>query len=172
MRLIRIHRISRGVTVLYRTVKDFLTDWTDSQAGTLQVLEAVTDEKLNQAITPGHNTLGWLGWHLANSITFFASLVGLNVQPPGNRDVVPETASEIVDGYRKVSELFNKAVEQNFSDEKMIENIDLFGNPTPRGAVLRRMIDHQTHHRGQMTVLLRQAGLPVPGVMGPTKEQQ
>jgi uncharacterized damage-inducible protein DinB len=33
------------------------------------------------------------------------------------------------------------------------------------------MIDHQTHHRGQMTVLLRQAGLTVPGVMGPTKEQ-
>lgn len=26
-------------------------------------------------------------------------------------------------------------------------------------------------YRGQMTILLRQAGLPVPGVMGPTKEE-
>ncbi len=29
---------------------------------------------------------------------------------------------------------------------------------------------HQTHHRGQMTVLMRQAGLPVAGMYGPTKE--
>lgn len=41
-----------------------------------------------------------------------------------------------------------------------------------RGKFLRMLIDHQTHHRGQMTVLLRQAGLTVPGVMGPTKEMQ
>jgi len=39
-----------------------------------------------------------------------------------------------------------------------------------KGALLRFLIDHQTHHRGQMMVLLRQAGLPVPPVIGPTKE--
>jgi uncharacterized damage-inducible protein DinB len=52
----------------------------------------------------------------------------------------------------------------------MVESIETFAGVVPRGAMLRSLIDHQTHHRGQMTVLLRQAGLPVPGVMGPTKE--
>lgn len=42
----------------------------------------------------------------------------------------------------------------------------------PRGKLLRILINHQTHHLGQMTVLLRQAGLKVPPVMGPTKEMQ
>ena len=33
------------------------------------------------------------------------------------------------------------------------------------------LINHQNHHRGQMTVLMRQAGLTVPGVYGPAKEE-
>jgi uncharacterized damage-inducible protein DinB len=33
------------------------------------------------------------------------------------------------------------------------------------------LIQHQAHHRGQMTVLMRQAGLPVPGIYGPSKEE-
>ena len=35
---------------------------------------------------------------------------------------------------------------------------------------LQILLFHQTHHRGQMTVLMRQAGLPVPGMYGPAKE--
>ena len=33
------------------------------------------------------------------------------------------------------------------------------------------LINHQNHHRGQMTVLMRQAGLTVPGVYGPAKKR-
>jgi len=51
------------------------------------------------------------------------------------------------------------------------KEVDMLGKPTPIGEILRSLVDHQTHHRAQMQVLLRQAGLPVPGVMGPTKEQ-
>ncbi|MGO4373779.1 DinB family protein, partial [Paenibacillus sp. MCAF20] len=37
--------------------------------------------------------------------------------------------------------------------------------------VLDVLIKHEIHHRGQMTVLMRQAGLRVPDLYGPTKEQ-
>lgn len=40
-----------------------------------------------------------------------------------------------------------------------------------RGSTLGRLLVHQTHHRGQMTVLMRQAGLTVPGVYGPAREE-
>jgi uncharacterized damage-inducible protein DinB len=30
---------------------------------------------------------------------------------------------------------------------------------------------HEIHHRAQMTVLMRQAGLKVPGLYGPAKEE-
>lgn len=50
--------------------------------------------------------------------------------------------------------------------------VEALGQNMPRGKVLSMLVQHNIHHRGQMTVLLRQAGLEVPGVMGPTKENQ
>ena len=40
-----------------------------------------------------------------------------------------------------------------------------------RGMAVLVMLHHEIHHRGQMTVLMRQAGLPVPGVYGPAKDE-
>lgn len=157
---------------MYRTVNDFLVDWSTATKGTLQALEALSDDKLDQAIVEGHSTLGWLGWHLATSPLFFGGQVGLNIVPVGDVRTVPKHASEIVDGYQKIAESLKTEVEQNLTDEKIVENVESVFGPIPRGALLRTLIDHQTHHRGQMTVLLRQAGLHVPGVMGPTKEDQ
>ncbi|WP_019154771.1 DinB family protein [Robertmurraya massiliosenegalensis] len=155
---------------MYRTVNDFIVDWNHSAGGTLRVLESLSDDKLGQAIVEGHSTLGWLGWHLATCPVFFLSLVGEKIESPGDPKVVPTKATEIVNAYKKSAEAVKQAIETNLTDEKMLETVESFAGPTPRGALLRGLIDHQTHHRGQMTVLLRQAGLPVPGVMGPTKE--
>ncbi|OCA87964.1 damage-inducible protein DinB [Bacillus sp. FJAT-27225] len=157
---------------MYRTVSDFLGEWSNASGGTLQVLESLTDEKLNQAIVEGHSTLGWLGWHLATSVPFFAGQAGLKVAMPGDPGSVPSKANEIADAYKKASEELVREVETNLTDESMVETVEALGQKMPRGAVLRLFIDHQTHHRGQMTVLLRQAGLNVPGVMGPTREDQ
>jgi uncharacterized damage-inducible protein DinB len=159
-----------GVINMYRKVDDFLEDWSRSANGTIQVLESLTDDKLGQAIAEDYSTLGWLGWHIATSTAFFADMVGLQVNVPTD-STVPKKAADIVHAYKEISESFIKEVRQNLTDEKMMEKVDKFGAPTPRGAILRDVIDHQTHHRGQMTVLLRQAGLHVPGIMGPTKEQ-
>lgn len=155
---------------MYRTVNDFLNDWSYSVQGTLKALQSLSDDKLDQAITQGHNTLGWLGWHLATSPVLFMDQIGLKVGPAGDPKQIPNKASEIVDVYSKIAEEVKRAVEQNLNDESIVEIVETFVGKMPRGAVLRKLIDHQTHHRGQMTVLLRQAGLHVPGVSGPTKE--
>jgi uncharacterized damage-inducible protein DinB len=155
---------------MYRKVDDFLHEWERARAGTLKVLEALTDEKLDQSIVEGHNTLGWLGWHLATAQSYFGGLVGITLKVPGDAKIVPEKASEIVEAYKTLSQQLADEVKKDFTDTSMEENVDMHGSPAPRGAILRTMVDHQTHHRGQMTVLLRQASLPVPGVMGPTKE--
>jgi len=157
---------------MYRKVQDFLADWSAQAEGMIQVLEAMTDDKLDQAIVEGHSTLGWLGWHLATTPGFFVGMVGAPIKTALNRNEVPTSAKEIAEGYKKVAEEVKTAVEQALTDEMLAETVESFRGPVPRGALLRTLIDHQTHHRGQMTVLLRQAGLSVPGVMGPTKEQQ
>src|SRR5699024_9049920 len=147
---------------MYRKVDDFIHEWERARAGTMKVLEAMTDDKLGQKIVEGHNTLGWLGWHLATAQSYFGDLVGITLNVKAN----PKKAFEIVEIYNKLSQQLADKVKQEFTDASMEENVDMHGSPAPRGAILRTMVDHQTHHRGQMTVLLRQASLPVPGVMG------
>jgi len=41
----------------------------------------------------------------------------------------------------------------------------------PKAVTLDLLIKHIIHHRGQMTVLMRQAGLNVPGVYGPSRDE-
>jgi uncharacterized damage-inducible protein DinB len=47
----------------------------------------------------------------------------------------------------------------------------MYGETWKKGFTLYCMVSHQTHHRGQITVLMRQAGLKVHGVYGPAKEE-
>ncbi len=43
----------------------------------------------------------------------------------------------------------------------------------PRAAVLRRMVlNHMIHHRGQLTMYFRLLNLPVPGLYGPSADEQ
>lgn len=42
----------------------------------------------------------------------------------------------------------------------------------PRGVMLRSiMLNHWYHHRGQLTVYLRQLGVPLPSIYGPTADE-
>jgi uncharacterized damage-inducible protein DinB len=47
----------------------------------------------------------------------------------------------------------------------------MYGQTWKRRDVLMALVMHQAHHRGQMTVLMRQAGLLVPGIYGPAREE-
>jgi uncharacterized damage-inducible protein DinB len=157
----------RGGVWMYRQVDDFLKEWAVAVKGTLQVLQAVTDDKLEQSILEGHSTLGWLGWHLVETTGYFSQLAGLTVPMISQDEPAPATAREIVATYEKAAGAVKEEVAK-LSDEDLLTETGIASLAT-KGAVLRFLIDHQTHHRGQMMLLLRQAGLPVPPVMDPTK---
>lgn len=156
---------------MYRKVEDFLEDWAASAAGTLSVMKAITDDKMGVAIVEGHSTLGWLAWHLVGAAGGFGFFAGLQVPRVERGAAVPATMAEIVAKYEAIIEAYHTEAKK-LSDDSLTEEVNSFVGTTLRGKLLRQMIDHQTHHRGQMMVLLRQAGLKVPGVLGPTKEMQ
>ncbi|MCR8656898.1 DinB family protein [Paenibacillus endoradicis] len=150
---------------MYRKIDDFILDWSVSMEGTLLVLQVVTDDKLDQSIVEGHSTLGWLGCHLADTVVYISGLMGFEV--PNRMKDIPKNSREIVSYYELVSSNFSKEVSK-LSDQDLVLETGIKGYSN-RGKLLRFLIDHQTHHRGQMLVLLRQAHLTVPPVMGPTK---
>lgn len=156
---------------MYRKSADFVAEWTRSAEGTLAVFKAITDDKMNVSIVEGHNSLAWLAWHLAGAAAMFGNTVGLQIPAAAHDAPTPTSMADIVQQYEAVHQAFLQGAPA-LTDEQMEEAVDSFAGPMPRGAILRMMVDHQTHHRGQMTVLLRQAGLTVPPVLGPTKEMQ
>ena len=66
-----------------------------------------------------------------------------------------------------MSELASKKLK----DEQLPVEIPFFGRSLPMERVLLSLVVHQIHHRGQMSVLMRQAGLVPPGIYGPTREE-
>lgn len=158
---------------MYHSINEFLEDWGREEALTVQVLERLTDASLKQQVSDAQpRTLGELGWHLVGGIGAILGATGLQIEGPNWQSPTPGSASEIVDGYRKMSSAAADAVKQQWSDAKLPESLTLFGViPTTYRGTAELVVRHQIHHRGQMTILMRQAGLVPPGVYGPNEEE-
>ena len=97
--------------------------------------------------------------------------VGLRITAPAEDAACPESAIEIASAFEKAARSVGVEVGKNWTDETLLEVDDMYGEKWARGMTLYSLVLHQAHHRGQMTVLMRQAGLVVPGVYGPAKEE-
>jgi len=152
---------------MFRTVQDFLQTWKAESQSTLRVFGALTDASLSQSVQPGSYTLGSLATHITGSIAKIPAHAGL-LPMPESVPVLPNVAA-IVAAYRHNSAKVADAVTKQWSDAQLGEELPMFGRTFHKGAVLAMLISHQAHHRAQMTVLMRQAGLNVPGVYGPSQ---
>jgi uncharacterized damage-inducible protein DinB len=155
---------------VFRRLDDFATMWAQERESTLKVFGALTEPSLAQAVEPGGRTLGRLAWHIVLTIPEMLSHSGLEVAGPSESTPQPPLA-DIVRTYASASARVPAAVAAQWTDALLGESIPMYGEHWPRGLVLSALIAHQTHHRGQMTVLMRQAGLAVPGVYGPSREE-
>ncbi|AOM81865.1 DinB family protein [Salisediminibacterium beveridgei] len=154
---------------MYRRINDFRLDWLASVNKAEQVIDTITDETMDQAMEAGHNTLGSLAWHLTQSAFGIGRMLEVPVKPPAAEEQ-PKTAEELLAHYHNTAESLELGILQHVKDDMLEDRVHFAGEEMAKGQLLRMIIDHQTHHIGQMTVLLRQAGLKVPGIMGPTKE--
>jgi uncharacterized damage-inducible protein DinB len=83
----------------------------------------------------------------------------------------PASAAAIAGAYQAGAAAVEKAVTTTWKDADLPVEIDMYGEKWTRAMTLRAIIQHEVHHRGQMTVLMRQAGLRVPGIYGPAREE-
>ena len=157
---------------MFINVEEFVTEWKLEEENTLKLLNVMTDESLGQSVGEDLRSLGELAWHITTAIKEIVSQSGLQFDAPSGKDEMPGSAKEIAEKYSKASKAMIEAVQSNWTDESLKEIIKAFGfMEMPIFALLRMTIQHQTHHRGQMTVLMRQAGLTIPGMYGPSKEE-
>ena len=83
----------------------------------------------------------------------------------------PAGAAAVKEAYRKYAAELMATIEKNWKDANLLDEVEMYGETWTRGYALLAMVKHQAHHHGQMTVLMQQAGLQVPGPYGPSKEE-
>ena len=155
---------------MYSTIQDFLTDWKQENDSTLKVFQNLTDASLKQKVSADGRSLGFLAWHIVITLGEMGDKAGLKVEAPPEDAPDPIKASIIVAAYEKAGTSIAAEVKK-WNDGMLIEKINMYGQQWTRSATLNALIKHQIHHRAQMTVLMRQAGLKVPGVYGPSHEE-
>ncbi|MGV3466044.1 MAG: DinB family protein [Heyndrickxia sp.] len=152
-------------------IVDFIKLWEFESAATQKLLNQLTDESLPQEVTPQNWTLGRIAWHTVTAIGIVSSRIGLSVDLPTNDYPVPFSSEFISNSYQQASEALVQAVKNQLADKNLDEEMEIYGQKITKAEILFFLIQHQIHHRGQMTILMRQAGLSVPGLYGPAKEE-
>jgi uncharacterized damage-inducible protein DinB len=153
------------------TNNDFEHLWSSELEGTQKLFKHLNDRSLSQAVNPEGRTLARLAWHITTSIPEMISRTGLKIRGPGQDDPIPATAKLIAQAYSEAAISLLEQVKAGWTDATLQEKDEMYGEKWARGFTLSALILHQVHHRGQMTVLMRQAGLEIPGLYGPSRQE-
>lgn len=160
------------------TGQDFLDELLQEASTTRRVLERVPADKLGWKPHPKSMSLGQLALHLANLPGAIAELAtqskfDVNSQIPLPN---PATVEEILGTHdtsvSKAAHILGTFNAAGLNSPWRMMNGEQEVMSIPRSALLRSvMLNHSYHHRGQLTVYLRQVGASVPAVYGPSADE-
>ena len=156
---------------MYTHVKDFVADWQQESSGTAKLMHALTDPSLSQAVTQNDRTLGRIAWHIVLSLPEMIGRTGLIMKGLSEHAPLPSSAAVLASAYDGAAAELVSLVQSSWTDATLAIEDDMYGMKWARGLTLQVLQRHEIHHRGQMTVLMRQAGIAVPGVYGPSREE-
>jgi uncharacterized damage-inducible protein DinB len=144
---------------------------------TRRVLERVPEAHLAWKPHPKSMTLGQLAMHVAVVPGGVAEFVVPPVQQvPEFPQPSPNSASELVpmldDSVTRARKALGNMDDATINATCTIVDGDRQVMSMPRIAFLRSiMLNHWYHHRGQLTVYLRQLNVPVPSIYGPSADE-
>jgi uncharacterized damage-inducible protein DinB len=148
-------------------------------ATTRRVLERVPDRQLEWRPHEKSRTLGQLALHIATVPGAVAELgaspspvqaprFGADPSPAHASDLVPALERSIAQARQTLGGMDDATLMSTW--RLMNGERELFA--IPRMAFLRSvMLNHWYHHRGQLTVYLRELGIAVPSIYGPSADE-
>jgi uncharacterized damage-inducible protein DinB len=157
---------------MFTAIEHFVKDYAQVSNNTLKIMKTMTDDSLGQKVYDGGRRLDELAWHIVHITSRWIKEANVRIPLPELDGTVPKEANIISETYKQYSQTLLQELPKQWTDNMLLEEIQMYGKwMWKRGFMLSTFIIHEVHHRGQMTVLMRQAGLSVPGVCGPAKEE-
>lgn len=157
---------------MFNSKDELLTQWNFETASTQKLFAVLTDACLEFPDNPNHMPIGRIASHIINSARFMLNRTGEGPEGLCAKRDIPTTAVGLQEEYRSTVDMISKCIETDWTDETLrkIVTITPYLN-VPLDNAMYLVLRHEIHHRGQLTILLRQFGLEIPGVMGPAKEE-
>jgi uncharacterized damage-inducible protein DinB len=158
---------------------DGLLQELDQEAQTTRrVLERVPENQLTWRPHEKARTLGELALHIATVPGAVAELVATHssVQVPKFTDPSPQSAAELVPTLDESIAKARKTL-SGMDDNTLLSTWRMMNGERevfaiPRIAMLRSiMLNHWYHHRGQLSVYLRELDVPIPSIYGPSADE-
>jgi uncharacterized damage-inducible protein DinB len=144
---------------------------------TRRVLERVPGDQLGWRPHKKARTLGELALHVASTPGAVATLASQSeIQAPDFKDPIPQSAAELIPALDE-SVATAKRLLGGMDDAMLNGTWRMKRNgqevmAIPRVALLRSiMLNHWYHHRGQLSVYLRELGVPIPSIYGPSADE-
>jgi uncharacterized damage-inducible protein DinB len=156
---------------MYRKLEDFINDWNYESETTLKLFNNLTDDALDKKFNENVRSAGRLAWHITVTIPEMVHRTGLSFEGVNENAPVPKTVKEIYDAYKKASANMIDAISKNWTDASLEKEVEMYGEMWKNGKTLSSLVKHQAHHRGELIVVMRLAGLKVVGPYGPSKEE-
>jgi uncharacterized damage-inducible protein DinB len=163
--------------------ESILPEFDHEMANTRKMLERVPEGNWGWKPHDKSMTLSRLASHLAEIPGWGATILekdAYDMAPQGGRSYVRpmlESRAEILDLFdANVAKARGRIAE--YTDAEFMKPWSMQkGGQTmftmPRLAVVRNLLlNHIIHHRGQFSVYLRMQGVPLPGLYGPTADEQ
>ncbi|MCK5703512.1 MAG: hypothetical protein KAI29_20285 [Cyclobacteriaceae bacterium] len=156
---------------MYRKIEDFIADWKSEESFTIKIFSKITDKIKSYKATENTRTLERLAWHITQTLTEMPFRAGIIDSDFLENKPIPQSFDDIISTYKKHSNELVKLLQEKWTDSELTGKIEVYGQQWERRKILSVLVKHQTHHRGQMTILMRLQNIEVPGTYGPSKEE-
>lgn len=164
-------RITQHLRIMYRSIEDFLTTRKEEESSTVKLFSNLTEETKSVKIHENVRSLERLAWHITQTLTEMGKNAGLFETDLLHELPIPATLPELIETYVNYNTLLMRTVRLKWTDSNLDDLVNMYGEEWKKGKILSVLIAHESHHRSQMTVIMRMLGLPVPGIYGPSKEE-
>jgi uncharacterized damage-inducible protein DinB len=149
-------------------------------AGTRKLLSRIPEDKLHWKPHDKSMTLGRLACHVAELPQWVKIILeqdAFNMVPGAFNRLKASTNEELLQQFderiQEAADILSATDDERFLTKWSFAKNGVTVRELPRKIAVRQMVmNHIVHHRAQLTVYLRLLNVPVPGLYGPSADEQ
>ncbi|MDN3669213.1 DinB family protein [Echinicola jeungdonensis] len=136
------------------TMEEFLAKWDNMKAYTLELVEAMPEDKLDFKPSDEARSFRELVMHISGGTVMMSNNFIEKRDPGFDLEKADLTKAELVEMVGMAMD-FGKESFKMLTEEELSEKVEVFGNMITRRQALGLIDTHNVHHRGNLVTYLR-----------------